>query len=129
MVNVHPRFGVPSQQVLSFLKNELSFSSRQEVVRRVTVQPVRRLCPSLNTAAFGAWIRALRLEWRIEPIALADDRLEELRVFGVVAKRPPDFADRSVDRGTVLDEYIRTPQGRLNLSAIHKDAGPPDEED
>jgi len=47
----------------------------------------------------------------------------------IVGKRPPDFPDRSVDRGVLVDEDIRTPERLLNLSAIHKATGVPDEED
>jgi hypothetical protein len=129
MVNVHARLGVPSQQVLPFLENELLFSSRQDVTRQETVQPIRRHRSNINIASCQIHIRTLWRDWRNEPVALTDDRLDEPRVFGVIAQRPPDFADGRVHCGVLVDEHIRSPEYGLNFSAIHEYASSPDEED
>jgi hypothetical protein len=71
----------------------------------------------------------MSLEWRNESVTLADDRLNESRVFRIVAKRPPDFADSGVDRRVVVDEHVRTPECRLNLGAIDECARLAHEED
>jgi hypothetical protein len=50
-------------------------------------------------------------------------------VIGIVGKRPPDFADGGIDCGVLVNEHIGTPERRLNLSTIDKDAGFLDEKD
>lgn len=129
MVDVDSCFRITSQQVFVSVQNELLFSSRYEVVRQVTVQTVRRDSAPVNTAAFQTRVRIVSFERRNESVALTNDRLDESRMFCIVAKRPPDFAYGGVDRGVLVDEHIGTPQCCVNLRAIDKETGFLDESD
>ena len=110
MIDVDGRLRIAPQQVLLSIQNELSLSSRYEVVRQLRA-------------------RSVSFEGRNESVALANHRLDELRAFRVVAERSPDFADGGVDGGIVVDEDVGTPERRLNLSPVYKDTGLLDEED
>lgn len=129
MVDGDSYVSIASQQILSSAQNELLFSSRYKVVRQAVVRAVRRHAVGVPTAAFQTHLRTMSLEWRNESVALADDRLDEARVFGIISEGSPDFADRCVDCGLLIDEHIRIPECRVNLGAIDQDAGVPDEED
>lgn len=80
-------------------------------------------------SAFYLSVSTASLQRRDEPVALADDRLDEPRLLGIVTNRQADFSNRGVHRRIVLDEHTRIPQCSLNVLALHKAVGALDEED
>src|SRR3954470_943661 len=53
-------------------------------------------------------------------IAFAHDGFDESRPIYIVAERLSDFPHRSIDRGVVIEEHVRTPQRGMNVVANHE---------
>jgi hypothetical protein len=69
------------------------------------------------------------LDWRQEPIALADDSLHKSRRVGIVIERPPDLADDGVDRCVLVDEHVAGPELGAQILARDQCAASLDELD
>ena len=115
MIDVDAGVCIPSKEVFAHIQNRLVSASRHAMAREVMAGR-RRLRPDALNACD-------------EPVALSDDGFYEPGLLGIVAKRVPDFANGRVDGGVVLNEHIRTPERRLDLSPPHKRGRPLDQQD
>jgi hypothetical protein len=97
MIDVDASVDVPSEQVVTRIQNELLPAPRHAVARE-TAPLVRRRCSGLNLVASHGRLRLKAFYWRDEPVAFADDGLDEPGFLGIIAKSVPNFANRRIDR-------------------------------
>src|SRR3954468_13128124 len=71
-------------------------------------------------------VRRFRNDLSDEPIAFAHDCLDPSRPIHIVAERLSYFPHRGIDRGVAIEEYVGSPQRRMNAVASDETAGAPD---